>query len=366
MAWDKIWIGTTGDYSLYSNWTKISVRTSAYSWTASGSGTNEYYLRTSGSANPSIGGTPGAVYINGSAATVGTAGTLAAGRWAYGDNDALGYSTIYVRLSDGTDPDSKAADYVQFQSIPTAADNVRIPRGSGTITSGLSQSSVAINNFTVENGYTAAIASASGYLEIDPDVFTFAGTGAAYINVGTAAIPLNVLSTATAVTGYQGLYLLGSAITVLTVYSGRVGLAAQAGETSTVSSAVRSTGSNANIYLGSGCTLTGTTIDVNAGNVETDAAMITGNLNAGSLTLSKTATATTINLKGGLLNHDSSGTLGTLNCYSGTADWQRSGLARTVTTINCYEGSYSLRLNKQAVTMTNGLTPQDTMVVTGS
>lgn len=365
MAWDKIWIGTTGDYSLYTNWTKISVRTSAYSWTASGSGTNEYYLRTAANGNPNIGGQPGGVYINGTLQAEGTVGSLANLGWDYADNDALGYSTIYIRLNAG-DPDSQAADYVQFQSIPTAADNVRIPRGSGTITSGLSQSSVAINNFTVENGYTAAIASASGYLEIDPDVFTFNGTGAAYVNVGTAAIPLSVLSTATAVTGYQGLYLLGSAITVLSVYSGRVGLAAQAGETSTVSSAVRATGSNANIYLGSGCTLTGTTIDVNAGNVETDAAIITANLNAGSLTLSKAATATTVNLKGGLLNHDSSGTLTTLNCYSGVADWQRSGLARTVTTVNLYEGSYTLRTNKQAVTYTNGLTPMDTMSVTGS
>jgi hypothetical protein len=38
---------------------------------------------------------------------------LTAGTWDYADNDTLGFSTIYVRLSDGADPDSKADGYVQ-------------------------------------------------------------------------------------------------------------------------------------------------------------------------------------------------------------------------------------------------------------
>jgi hypothetical protein len=42
-------------------------------------------------------------------------GSLALGEWKWGDFDTLGYNTIYVRLSDDTDPDSKCGDedYVQ-------------------------------------------------------------------------------------------------------------------------------------------------------------------------------------------------------------------------------------------------------------
>lgn len=109
MAFTKVWLGTTGDLSLDTNWNAVNVRSPAYSWTASGSGTNEYYLRTAANANPGFAAIPTTVTINGSAATSGSVGSLAAGRWGYGDNDTLGYSTLYVRLSDGTDPDTKTS-----------------------------------------------------------------------------------------------------------------------------------------------------------------------------------------------------------------------------------------------------------------
>lgn len=89
-----------------------SVRSSSYQWTASGSGTNEYYLEASGGGDPSLGGDPDHVIINNAVATEGTLGSLAAGEWGYGDNDSLGYSTIYVRLSDGADPDNKSDGYI--------------------------------------------------------------------------------------------------------------------------------------------------------------------------------------------------------------------------------------------------------------
>ena len=49
-AYAKTWEGSTGDYGAAANWKPISVRTSAWRWIASGSGTNEYYLQTSGGA----------------------------------------------------------------------------------------------------------------------------------------------------------------------------------------------------------------------------------------------------------------------------------------------------------------------------
>lgn len=98
--------------ALHSNDSTFSVRNTRYAWTVSGSGTSEYYLRTSGSADPDL-PEPTSVKENGSAMTGGTVGTLTAGQWDYGDNDSLGYSTIYVRLTDSTDPDGKALDYVE-------------------------------------------------------------------------------------------------------------------------------------------------------------------------------------------------------------------------------------------------------------
>ena len=42
----------------------------------------------------------------------GTLGSLGSGAWGYGDNDSLGYSTLYVKLSDASNPSSKNADYL--------------------------------------------------------------------------------------------------------------------------------------------------------------------------------------------------------------------------------------------------------------
>src|SRR5690349_15045576 len=152
MPFTKVYNGagtgaTAGDYADSRNWDLISLRTAAFAWTASGSGTNEYYVRTAANGNPGFAATPptsNGVYINGTSATKGTVGSLSAGTWSYGDNDTLGYSTVYVRLSDGTDPDSKVADYVQFRQIPQATEHVRIPASASSITSNLDQSAVAI------------------------------------------------------------------------------------------------------------------------------------------------------------------------------------------------------------------------------
>lgn len=89
-----------------------SVRNSTYRWTASGSGTSEYYLELAAGGDPDLGGDPEILIANNTPLTAGTAGSLTAGQWDYGDNDTLGFNTIYIRLADSTDPDTKAEDYV--------------------------------------------------------------------------------------------------------------------------------------------------------------------------------------------------------------------------------------------------------------
>jgi hypothetical protein len=89
------------------------VDSSVYKWTLSGSGTNEYYLELLAGGNPVLLETA-FLLENGIKMTNGTVGSLAAGEYDHGDNDALGFSTFYVRLSDSVDPDTKANGYLQI------------------------------------------------------------------------------------------------------------------------------------------------------------------------------------------------------------------------------------------------------------
>lgn len=163
---------TTGiDKEMYAGLS--SIRTASFQWTASGSGTNEYYLEASGGGDPSI-TEPLEVIENGSAMTNATLGTLSAGEWDWGDNDTLGFSTVYVRLSDNTDPDSKAVDYVQQTSASAflAGDTGRQVindngNGRASITSVDSAAKVTVD-ILEDFDDTSSIASGDWYLDLSP------------------------------------------------------------------------------------------------------------------------------------------------------------------------------------------------------
>lgn len=354
MPWNKRWEGAAGDgdYSNKDNWAPISIRNSGYNWTASNSGSNEYYLRTAANGNPGIGSAVQSVQFNGVDATgPGTAGSLSAGQWAQDDNDTLGYETIYVRLADNDDPDNKALDFVTFRGKPAAGDHVRIPAGTPSITTGLKQAAVAIGDFIVEEGYEGDIGSDDGYLQIDPNRFEFGATGGtAYIDITTAAIAARVNNTGTpGATGERGLFLLGSGITTLDVTRGYVGVAVRHGETSTVATA-RVTYELASLWIGAGCSLT--TFHQLNGNAIIRCAATTVLVYAGTLETQEIGAITTFTQKGGNVIANSTGTITTYNIYAGELDLQRSGSARTISTLNKYRGNWLIRRNKEAVTIT--------------
>ena len=95
----------------YSNHSLVS---SKYIWTISGSGTNEYYVTLVGSENPNL-IKPDKLYENSVEISEASIGSLTAGSWAYGNNDDLGWNTIYVRLTDNVDPDTKASGYIEHE-----------------------------------------------------------------------------------------------------------------------------------------------------------------------------------------------------------------------------------------------------------
>jgi hypothetical protein len=352
MPFTKTWLGTTGDYELSTNWELISLRDSGYAWTASGSGTNEYYVRTAASGNPGFVATPPTttgVYIAGSAATKGTLGSLTAGQWGYGDNDALGYSTVYVRLSGGGDPDAQDADHVQFRQIPQATEHVRIPAGSGAISSNLDQSAVAIGDFIVEEGHEGSIGSTLGYLLIDPNRFEYTGNGQAFIDLTTAAISPRIIATVSATFGERGLYLKGSALDVIDMQGGQVGLAIRPGETATATT-IRMQGSDASLWIGNGVTLTN--LHQYSGEAVVRCAVTTTILYGGELATEENGAHTTVTQYGGEYIWTSSGNITTYNMYAGVLDMQKSGAARTLSTLNKFPGSLTIRRNKEAVTIT--------------
>ena len=95
-------------------------------WTASGSGTDEYYLNNAALVYSAI--KPDKVYIDAADALEGVLGSLGVTQWGWGDNDALGYNTIYVRLADTSDPDTHAlADpsYVKRGDLSATTDLFR-------------------------------------------------------------------------------------------------------------------------------------------------------------------------------------------------------------------------------------------------
>ena len=75
--------------------------TDVFSSYDSGSGTNERYFKDVAGNDPGFTGAPDFLIMDGKVLTRGTVGSLADHEWDYGDNDTLGYSTIYYRDNSG-------------------------------------------------------------------------------------------------------------------------------------------------------------------------------------------------------------------------------------------------------------------------
>lgn len=87
------------------------ISTASYAWEISSSGTNEYYVTASGGGTPSISSSPAIMFVDGmkvdsadGSGNGGELGSLWNLRFKYGDNDGLGFNTIYCRFNTG-DPD---------------------------------------------------------------------------------------------------------------------------------------------------------------------------------------------------------------------------------------------------------------------
>jgi hypothetical protein len=206
-----VWeLRTTGSMNNGAGFAWKSLVNATYKWTASGSGTNEYYCELVAGGDPGL-TRPYSCYTdnNYNLATAGTLGALAAGQWAWGDNDSLGYSTVYVRLADGTDPDTKRAydwigisksgglDYSQQDSPHLVITDLVIGADNTTVTSALTPFDaydannglkiVSGLNFTV--GWYEVISVAAGVATLDRACGTATSTGGVANLGGAGGVP---------------------------------------------------------------------------------------------------------------------------------------------------------------------------------
>jgi hypothetical protein len=101
------------------------VDSATYKWTNSPTDTDEYYLELLGGGDPEL-TEPTAVIKDDEVMTKGTVGALGLNRWAWGDNDSLGFNTIYMRLSGNADPDTLGDGGASAINANIVASNISI------------------------------------------------------------------------------------------------------------------------------------------------------------------------------------------------------------------------------------------------
>jgi hypothetical protein len=261
-----------------------------------------------------------------------------------GAADAQTFTRVATTANAGPNDWNTAANWREG-SVPVAGDDVTI-EGSNAITYGLRQSGVALGDFVVSPTYSGTIGSLGKPLDIDPDLFEFAGTGKAYIDLNAANISPRVTATASASTG-AGLYLTGTNLATLRVEGGVVGVAVNAGETSTL--ATGQVSGSGKLTIGSGVTLTSFLQVAGTGVVECAATTVTAD--SGTLTTSGAGAITTLTNNGATVYASSSGTITDLHGKGGTTDLTKSKTPRTVSELHLYDGGKVL-VDADVVTLT--------------
>jgi len=97
-----------------------------YKWKASGSGTDEYYvvLNDGSDSDPSLSLPVYFFSVKGTTETSrseGSVGSLAANEWDYGNNDSLGFNTIYFRPPAGETPYGYYDKLLSYTSMPATS-----------------------------------------------------------------------------------------------------------------------------------------------------------------------------------------------------------------------------------------------------
>lgn len=299
----------------------------------------------------------------------GGAGTLDAGSPSISESTKGSPADTHTRAASTASKgpnDYGVADNWSLGAIPVATNDVIIPAGASAILYGLNQSAVQLASFTQEEGHANAIGrwAQGGHtamtlypLRIDiadgttPLILRGSGSLAAF-DLGTAAVPVVSEHTGSpSATGRNAVYVKGSAITTVQNRSGTTGVADHPGDTATVSTGFDVTAGV--LTVGSGCTVSGTTLRMHGGTVYAYASIPTIHVDDGSF-YQEAGTWTTAYVRGTVYTNGVT-TYATTTLYpSGVLDNRGNLAAKTLTNLTMYDGA-SLYDPSGRITFTNAI-----------
>lgn len=259
--------------------------------------------------------------------------------------------------------------------VPVNADDVYMRDSSQSVTTGFDQSAVTLDSLNIDQSYTGEIGDSDDYLKISATVVrigyhygpgTPAGSGLIKLDFGNNQATVTIHDTGSpSDTDMPAVQLLNvHANSTIEVRKGSVGLAVGFGEVSTVSkittSYVSQKASDADMFIGSGVTLT--TLDQTGGDCVLECAATTVTSEGGNLETAGSGAITTLNIEGGDVTSNSTGTITNLNVSvdggGGSIDFTKSAAARTVTT-PILEAGGTIKRDPGVVTFTNEVASND-------
>ena len=289
--------------------------------------------------------------------------------------DATIGSYTAVTANSGPNDYNTAENWADGSKPSADDDDVYLtPENNEGILWGLNQSGTEIDSFHVEPGYSGTIGgSDGGYLQLhlgNTEVFSYTGTGTAYIDVGASTISPVIERTAIPGSGKHGLYFKGTAIADFFLRRGYVGFGVEEDDTTSKCnvfyvSYMTSQKSDSHLVIGSGVTDTtagGTTepdVQQSGGTVTSDCDIDVLTVTGGSKYTQRGAGTqfTTGHIRAPInLSIDGNGTYVTLNLGSGcTLDNRRNMQAKTITNLNVTSNDISIHDPSSKLTLSNGV-----------
>ena len=245
--------------------------------------------------------------------------------------------------------------------VPTGSDNIYITATStNSILNDLTTLSTVDGELHVEAGFDFLIGgSTAGYLQMNASEVYFAGTGKSYLQ--TTSSEVTVTGTASLGIDIYGLNLKSTAIDVLNMAGGDVGVATDAGVASAITS-VRVLGGD--LTLGESCTYTAATLS--AGRLTVFGGTTSSDLDVygGTFTGREEWQARAINMWAGTATLGGSGPVKALTIRGGRANTLTSGIARTFAAVTLHYGTF--RYDPDILTVTSWGTPETPVKLTAS
>lgn len=259
-------------------------------------------------------------------------------------------------------------------NIPANSDDVVLENSSQSVTSGLDQSGVALATLTARQSFTGYVGTAAAYLQIGSSIVRigeYFGTGT--VPAGSSLIKLDLGATAAAVdifnagtpltTAAPAIYIkANSASTVVRIRKGKVAIAPNTGETTTVGtiqvSYVSNQATDAVVQIGSGVTLT--TLLCKGSDTTLLCAATTVTQEAGTLKTEGAGAIGTVKVTGGTATLNSTGTITLLEVSkTGLADFTKSSAGRTVSTAKL-DPDGRIKADPSVITFSNLIQPLST------